>query len=44
MKTLFVNEKYNDKKLNKFLQYNFPTLSTYLFYKTYNYLDVYQTV
>ncbi len=40
MKILFVNEKYNDKKLNKFLQDNLPTLSTGLFYKTLRKKDI----
>lgn len=40
MKTLFVNEKYNEKKLNKFLQDNFPSLSTSLFYKTLRKKDI----
>ncbi len=40
MKILFVNEKYNGKKLNKFLQDNLPTLSTGLFYKTLRKKDI----
>ncbi len=40
MKTLFVNEKYNGKKLNKYLQDNFPGLSTGLFYKTLKKKDI----
>lgn len=39
MKTLFVNEKYNGKKLNKFLQDTF-SLSTSLFYKTLRKKDI----
>lgn len=40
MKTLFVNEKYNEKKLNKFLQDNFPSLSTGMLYKTLRKKDI----
>lgn len=40
MKTLFVNEKYDKKKLNKFLQDTFPSLSTGLFYKTLRKKDI----
>ena len=40
MKTLFVNEKYNGKKLNKFLQDTFPTLSTNIFYKALRKKDI----
>ena len=39
MKTLFVNEKYNGKKLNSFLQDTF-NLSTNLFYKTLRKKDI----
>lgn len=40
MKTLLVNEKYNKKKLNKFLQDTFPSLSNGLFYKTLRKKDI----
>lgn len=40
MKTLFVDEKYNEKKLNKYLQDNLPSLSTNLFYKTLRKKDI----
>ncbi len=40
MKKLIVNEKYDNKKLNKFLQDNLPTLSTSLFYKTLRKRDI----
>lgn len=40
MKTLFVNEKYNGKKLNRYLLDNFPSLSTSLFYKTLRKKDI----
>ncbi len=40
MKKLVVNQKYNEKKLNKFLQENLPTLSTNLFYKTLRKKDI----
>ena len=40
MKKLNVNEKYDNKKLNKFLQDNIPNLSTNLFYKTLRKKDI----
>ncbi len=40
MKTLLVNEKYNEKKLNKFLQDTFPNLSTGMLYKTLRKKDI----
>lgn len=40
MKTLIVNEKYNGKKLNIFLQNSFPSLSNGLFYKTLRKKDI----
>ncbi len=40
MKTLFVDEKYNGKKLNIFLQDSFPSLSNGLFYKTLRKKDI----
>lgn len=40
MKTLFVNEKYDGKKLNKFLQDTWPSLSTSIFYKTLRKKDI----
>ncbi len=40
MKTLIVNEKYNRKKLNKFLQDTFPTLSNGMFFKTLRKKDI----
>lgn len=40
MKTLFVNEKYNGKKLNKFLQDAYPTLSNGMFFKTLRKKDI----
>ena len=40
MKTLIVNEKYNGKKLNKFLQDAFPTLSNGMFFKTLRKKDI----
>lgn len=40
MKKLVVNEKYDGKKLNKFLLDNIPNLSTNLFYKTLRKKDI----
>ncbi len=40
MKKLIVNEKYNGKKLNKFLIDSLPSLSTNLFYKTLRKKDI----
>lgn len=40
MKTLFVNEKYNGKKLNKFLQDTYPNLSSGMFFKTLRKKDI----
>lgn len=40
MKTLIVNEKYNGKKLNKFLQDTFPCLSNGMFFKTLRKKDI----
>lgn len=40
MRTLIVNEKYNRKKLNIFLQDNLPSLSNSLFYKTLRKKDI----
>lgn len=40
MKKLVVNKKYNNKKLNKFLQDNIPNLSTNLLYKTLRKKDI----
>ena len=40
MKKLIVNKKYNNKKLNKFLQDNIPNLSTNLLYKTLRKKDI----
>ncbi len=40
MKKLIVSKKYNNKKLNKFLQDNIPNLSTNLFYKTLRKKDI----
>lgn len=40
MKTLLVNEKYNEKKLNRLLQDTFPNLSTGVFYKTLRKKDI----
>lgn len=40
MKKLIVNEKYNGKKLNKFLLENIPNLSSNLFYKTLRKKDI----
>lgn len=40
MKRLIVNKKYNNKKLNKFLQDSIPNLSTNLLYKTLRKKDV----
>lgn len=40
MRTLIVNEKYNGKKLNRFLQDNLPNLSNGLFYKTLKKKDI----
>lgn len=40
MKKLIVNEKYDGKKLNKFLQDNIPNLTTNLFYKTLRKKDI----
>ncbi len=40
MKKLIVNKKYNEKKLNKFLFDNIPTLTSGLFYKTLRKKDI----
>jgi len=40
MKKLIVNKKYNEKKLNKFLFDNLPTLTSNLFYKTLRKKDI----
>jgi len=40
MKTLIVNEKYNQKKLNKLLQDTFPRLTTSMLYKTLRKKDI----
>ena len=40
MKKLIVDKKYNNKKLNKFLQYSIPNLSTNLLYKTLRKKDI----
>ena len=40
MKKLIVSKKYDNKKLNKFLQDNFPSLSNNLFYKTLRKKDI----
>ena len=40
MKKLIVNKKYDNKKLNKFLQGNIPNLSTNLLYKTLKKKDI----
>lgn len=40
MKTLIVNEKYNGKKLNKFIQDTFPALSNGMFFKTLRKKDI----
>lgn len=40
MKKLIVTKKYNNKKLNKFLQDNIPILSTNLLYKTLRKKDI----
>lgn len=40
MKTLIVNQKYNGKKLNKFLLENIPNLSSNLLYKTLRKKDI----
>lgn len=40
MKKLIVNKKYDNKKLNKFLQDKLPTLSTNLLYKTLRKKDI----
>ena len=40
MKKLVVDKKYNNKKLNKFLQDNIPNLSTNLLYKTLRKKDI----
>ena len=40
MKKLIVDKKYENKKLNKFLQDNIPTLSNNLFYKTLRKKDI----
>ena len=40
MKKLIVNEKYNEKKLNKFLLDNIPNLSTNLLFKTLRKKDI----
>ena len=40
MKILIVNKKYNNKKLNKFLQDSIPNLSTNLLYKTLRKKDI----
>ena len=40
MKKLIVNKKYNNKKLDKFLYDNIPTLSQNLYYKTLRKKDI----
>ena len=40
MKKLIVDKKYDNKKLNKFLQDNIPNLSTNLLYKTLKKKDI----
>ena len=40
MKKLIVDSKYNNKKLNKFLQDNYPSLTNNLFYKTLRKKDI----
>ena len=40
MRTLIVNEKYNEKKLNKLLQDTFPGLTTNMIYKTLRKKDI----
>lgn len=40
MKKLIVNKKYNNKKLNKFLQDSIPNLTNNLFYKTLRKKDI----
>lgn len=40
MKKLIVSKKYNEKKLNKFLQENIPNLTSNLFYKTLRKKDI----
>ena len=40
MKKLIVNKKYDNKKLNKFLQDSIPTLTNNLFYKTLRKKDI----
>lgn len=40
MKKLIVTKKYDNKKLNKFLQYSIPTLTNNLFYKTLRKKDI----
>ena len=40
MKKLIVNSKYNNKKINKFLQDYFPALTNNLFYKTLRKKDI----
>lgn len=40
MKKLIVDKKYDNKKLNKFLKDNFPSLSDNLFYKTLRKKDI----
>ncbi len=40
MRSLIVNEKYNGKKLNKYLQDTFPSISNNLFYKTLRKKDI----
>ncbi len=40
MRKLIVDKKYNEKKLNKFLLDNIPTLSSNLFYKTLRKKDI----
>ena len=40
MKKLIVDKKYNNKKLNKFLQDNLPSLSNPIFYKTLRKKDI----
>lgn len=40
MKELIVPEKFNNKKLQSFLTYNFPSLSNSLFYKTLRKKDI----
>lgn len=40
MKTLIVNEKFNQKKLNTYLMYEFPSLSLNMIYKTLRKKDI----